>query len=100
VSSGYKQGTTKAVVLEAHRLGLTREQVMKNTGKTRYAIYSCEYRNGILLVGESGKAKQGSIKDIAIKSINDGLTMPEAIKKYGVNPASLRSAYRYLGACK
>ena len=100
MSSGYKQGTTKAIVIEAQRLGLTREQVMKNTGLTRYAIYSCEWRNGIFLVGESGKVKQGAIKDIAIKSIDAGLTVREAIKKYGVNPASMRSAYRYLGACK
>ena len=96
MSSGYKQGSTKAIVLEALKLGLTREEVMRKHNLTRYAVFSCEYRLGRFLKGISGKVRQGTVKAIAIEAMSHGLTIREAIAKYDVNPCSLRSAWRNL----
>lgn len=97
MSSGYKQGTTKAIVLEANRLGLTREQVMKNTGKTRYAIHACEWRNGIQLKTECKRAAHGSVKDLAIKALDEGLTFKDAMDKYKPNRSSFWHCWTTMG---
>lgn len=93
---GYKQGATKSIVLDAHKNGLTREEVMRRNGLKYHQVYSCEYRNKVFLKSESGKSLQGSVKEVVINGIDAGMTLKELLASGKANKDSIRSAWRNL----
>ena len=98
--SGYKQGTTKAIVKMAHEHGFTRQFIAEQYGLSYCAIYSCEYRIKLFLKSDCNKEKQGVVKAMATKALNAGMTFKgawESLKNTGVNYESLYSAWRGIG---
>ena len=94
---GYKQGETKNVVLEAHRLGLTVEEVMRRSGKSYSAIYGASMRNGFKLDSEDGRLRSGFVKSRVIQAEIDGISVFELSRRTGITVNSIRVCATYCG---
>jgi hypothetical protein len=94
---GYKQGETKNIVIEAHRLQLTVEETMRRSGKSYSAIYGASMRNGFKLASEDGRLRSGFVKSSVAQAEKDGISVFELNKRTGIKVNSIRVCSSYYG---
>lgn len=88
---GYKQGSSKKIVLDAYEKGITIQELCRITGKSYYSIKSCETRCNIKLKSESGRGKWGGLKQEITKQNYWDINVAEAAIKFNTTIASVYS---------
>jgi hypothetical protein len=76
-SFGYKQGATLRAVKMAQQDGVTLQQLCRITGKSEYAIRSCQRRVGIKLKTEFKRNEWGSLKQKLVHMNTERYTAKE-----------------------
>lgn len=96
--SGYKQGRSKAALLEGIRRGWTRREMLAHyKWMTNGSLSSVCCRNKLYLRPEIIRKPRGSIKDAVIKAHEEGIRLIDAARRQGLSYYSCSSAARYLG---
>lgn len=77
---GFKQGETLIAVRKAQQSGMTLQELSRVTGKSQYAIRSCQRRIGVRLKTEFVRNEWGSLKQKLVNMDTTKYTAKEVSK--------------------